>query len=877
MPNTVSRLSVIINRLLGSIFKQFTLNDKRYAVNQQGVAHLFLIVLLLAGVGIGIYLVQNPAVFSPKAAERSSVPMPEAKTYVLMNVDGPLATVDRLNEMVERLGRGSDDVRVGTSTNSQYLVEIDPSNDYQFKDQRVEPTIRAAVAANIPYGFHIFGANPFYSGSPDPLYSLYNHLTASNDNLEWDQNNQPYIYDPKDPTGALYKSVTYSQLNTEFYRYKKRNLQQMARKLLELSSTEPAKSLFAGVFLDAEVHLDTWNMPGKIYDYNPKAVGEFRLWLCGDCNEIQGLPENQKLYMTGGKYAGKGKNMTLAQINSRFNKSFPSWGYVDPARTINSNDPWWNIWHEFRVLMVKHMLQDQVDWLREAGIPSEKIFLHQVPGTYAVGQDIETKFATPIETAEADGGITGISIYGDATVNEAMYNWIIRKSPSNPPRWGIAEFNPLGDYTKTKRALDMAYKKGVKIISPYQWDIDRGDFDNQFRIRNNNTSESNNGAFEKALVDFIKEHSPQSAQPGGWIDVASCTQIVGWTCDSDDYSKALNVQFYSEDDTYGVAPSRIGFAKKVGEIVASTQYNPAVAQSCGGKGGHEYFYPIPVTLKDGKEHKIYAYATNIPVGTSSQLLGSPKTLKCGLLTASPNPCQIAPGQNYCISKISWNYDNPGAGGVVIKIRETGKSFAGGAPSGTADAGIIASGVTFDMYNGSNLVASLKVTANSSNPQPVNGGWSDWSACSKACGGGTQTRTCTNPTPANGGAQCSGSSSQTCDTQTCPSPSPIAPTFTPLALSCVNQAQVGAYVFNIFWPLSESGITSVQISTDTGFTSPFTSTTFAQSGTDKMLAKGPGNFSNNFQTAFKVNTPYYVRLMRGSTAGAAATLTVPSCN
>jgi len=30
------------------------------------------------------------------------------------------------------------------------------------------------------------------------------------------------------------------------------------------------------------------------------------------------------------------------------------------------------------------------------------------------------------------------------------------------------------------------------------------------------------------------------------------------------------------------------------------------------------------------------------------------------------------------------------------------------------------------------------------PQPVNGGWSDWSACSAECGGGTQTRTCNNP-------------------------------------------------------------------------------------------------------------------------------------
>lgn len=50
------------------------------------------------------------------------------------------------------------------------------------------------------------------------------------------------------------------------------------------------------------------------------------------------------------------------------------------------------------------------------------------------------------------------------------------------------------------------------------------------------------------------------------------------------------------------------------------------------------------------------------------------------------------------------------------------------------------------------------------PARVDGGWTtDWGSCSAtACGtSGTQTRTCTNPAPANGGAACSGASSQTC--------------------------------------------------------------------------------------------------------------------
>lgn len=51
--------------------------------------------------------------------------------------------------------------------------------------------------------------------------------------------------------------------------------------------------------------------------------------------------------------------------------------------------------------------------------------------------------------------------------------------------------------------------------------------------------------------------------------------------------------------------------------------------------------------------------------------------------------------------------------------------------------------------------------------PTNGGWS-WTACSAACGGGTQTAVaCNNPTPANDGADCSAlPTTQTCNTQPC---------------------------------------------------------------------------------------------------------------
>ena len=57
---------------------------------------------------------------------------------------------------------------------------------------------------------------------------------------------------------------------------------------------------------------------------------------------------------------------------------------------------------------------------------------------------------------------------------------------------------------------------------------------------------------------------------------------------------------------------------------------------------------------------------------------------------------------------------------------------------------------------------------------VDGDWSDWnewSECSADCGEGTQTRsrTCSNPAPANGGAECEGDAveTQSCNSDPCP--------------------------------------------------------------------------------------------------------------
>jgi len=49
---------------------------------------------------------------------------------------------------------------------------------------------------------------------------------------------------------------------------------------------------------------------------------------------------------------------------------------------------------------------------------------------------------------------------------------------------------------------------------------------------------------------------------------------------------------------------------------------------------------------------------------------------------------------------------------------------------------------------------------------TDGGWSEWGACSKECGGGTKTRECTSPTPKDGGKDCEGEKEAECNGDAC---------------------------------------------------------------------------------------------------------------
>lgn len=72
-------------------------------------------------------------------------------------------------------------------------------------------------------------------------------------------------------------------------------------------------------------------------------------------------------------------------------------------------------------------------------------------------------------------------------------------------------------------------------------------------------------------------------------------------------------------------------------------------------------------------------------------------------------------------------------------------------------GVIGSGDVPITVTGPNVCASAT---------RVDGSWTGWGLCSANCGPGSQTRTCTNPAPSGGGADCSGPAVQACNIRAC---------------------------------------------------------------------------------------------------------------
>ena len=136
--------------------------------------------------------------------------------------------------------------------------------------------------------------------------------------------------------------------------------------------------------------------------------------------------------------------------------------------------------------------------------------------------------------------------------------------------------------------------------------------------------------------------------------------------------------------------------------------------------------------------------------------------------------------------------------------------------------------------------------------PIDGGWSQWSSCSVTCGGGTQTRFCNNPSPSNGGAQCVGFGTQTCNNQ-----------------ACVPNANGVCGTANKTYPSNATGFGSDTFCTS-GVTSPPSPVFPAIGGSTSWACLGTGTGSNSQCSATRANSGYSLTVTKSGSGSIKST-------
>ena len=413
---------------------------------------------------------------APEAPSQAQTAARQAATaaplYVLPILDGT-ASERRVRDVVDRLGPSNASVTVGFSGVYRYMAETEPPDD---RDE--DPTIHfmpimdgleriagAARATNTPFLVHLNGGRWAGSGP------LVDRLMSDPKVMAWDNNDVPWSY-PND--GEYHFSLAAS--NELVRKYKKRNLQAAARWLASFANG-PDGRLLVGVSTDSEVLIQTH--PG--YDYNPMVLEELINWL--QSADVYDPAQN-------GRWAGQGLNLGLRQLNERWGTTYARWKDVKAPRTP-SDSPAWRDWQRFRGILVDHNVQEQVDWIREAGLTSVPVFAHQSPAL-----DLDNA-ADVLDAAQVDGGGTGITAYSDNAGNAELF---ARVRAYGAP-WGIFEYNPrTDDETVALAALRTTRANGVTILCPYHWDDEGGANEAGYTIRGT--------AFERALKQYVADPGP---------------------------------------------------------------------------------------------------------------------------------------------------------------------------------------------------------------------------------------------------------------------------------------------------------------------------------------------------------------------------------
>ncbi|MDI6689731.1 MAG: cell wall-binding repeat-containing protein [Actinomycetota bacterium] len=415
-------------------------------------------------------------------------------------------TYENLMDMKGRLGIGGYYAKIGFTASLFYMSETKGrAQDFEFDPTNLNNILNLAKETNLPVVI-VFNGGP-WGGTVrrDPSVNAIVYLEQNPMNCQWKDDGTV----PRDEMGTipgLGRLLTYNNLNTEIRRYQERNFKAAATIIAQFYRERP--DLLIGVNTDAEIFMS----PFYYTDYNPDTIREFR--------------EFEKA-----KFGGD-----LSAFNRAMETSFKSWEEVGPPRPAFgepiAGNPRAEEWTNFRIRLVDIQVQREVDWFREVGLPASRIYTHQ---TVRTDNPFWSRYflASPLETASVDGGCIGITTLQNTCFDENLFATARAWSPN----WGIFEHNPSigqpqhnpysasynwGDhYLRCFRALQVAYRHGAHILSPYYWEKEQNE--PYYTIKGT--------AFETAIRDFIKSVGSHTRPLWGQTSHGTAVAIsqAGWS------------------------------------------------------------------------------------------------------------------------------------------------------------------------------------------------------------------------------------------------------------------------------------------------------------------------------------------------------------
>jgi hypothetical protein len=416
-------------------------------------------------------------------------------------------------------------------------------------EDNLATVIRYSVERQLPTQFILNGGIWGDASCETAQWDLTDHLEEDRMNCQWTQDDRvfpdAYLKGLPGSTDSpeLARSLTYNVYAREVRRYKRRNLQAAARMIAAFARDHPA--LFVGVVLDADTYMNPFFRGKEVFDYNPGMLRQFREWL-GATGPYAGRPRDGAPDLS--MYRRRNP-LTLAEVNSLAGRKWTSWSDVQPPRHLPGltaplgsgeapiwQQPWWDLWDEFRKHVVDVHYDELSTWVRETGVSRARIFSAQG----LIHNDLSHRpFAVRIDSHGLDYDSAGVSIEGaiprDGHLGAVIYGRTARNDVEMEhghgffatlgrmdDGWAIVEYNNTDlstpsvppDYGMAYRTFRDAFNYGAQEVSAMAWNGSNGIFVGKPGYVPY-TSWRNTPA-EDAMRDFLMSHADLPRGARAW-------------------------------------------------------------------------------------------------------------------------------------------------------------------------------------------------------------------------------------------------------------------------------------------------------------------------------------------------------------------------